>query len=299
MSWLICYIQIKGNKHDLLGISVFTSIHLNVVNDNIIAQIKAKYAVNFNSSKLLIYHYNFLFTSLGPDMFSINNTPSVKLSPPASPSMSMSSLNRSLMDCIKDDNGEKVLISRATDNKENVLKSPPTFTLMFDAKTTRAICPVGEKEYQFTLHKYGKEHFYHLVKLSDNLYQLKSNINDKTQAPNGNYAFVVLCNTDGKLELRIGNKKHYYLSGKTYGNVIAAGEITFSKTADGHAATIDIINDKSGGYHICETDSPLLRAKKISNRRALVKVGLPLNKFVQFTEKSEEHSNMLKRRASV
>lgn len=231
-------------------------------------------------------------------MFSINKSPSVKLSPPSSPFMSMSSLNRSLMDCIKDDNGEKVLISRVTDDKENKLKSSPTFTLMFDAKTTRAICPVGEKEYQFTLHKYGKEHFYRLVKLTDNLYQLKSNINDKILAPDGNYSFVVLCDTEGKLELRIGRKKHYYLSGKTYSNVIAAGEITFSRTADG-AATIDIINDKSGGYHICETDSPLLRAKKISTRRALIKVGLPLNKFVQFVQKSENHPNMLKRRASV
>lgn len=232
-------------------------------------------------------------------MFSINKASPLKLSPPSSPLMSMSVLNRSLMDCIKDDNGEKLLVSRCTtDNKENELKSSPTFTLMFDAKTTKAICPVGEKEFQFTLHKYGKEHFYHLVKLSDSHYQLKSNINDKILIPSGRYAFVVLCNTDGKLELRIGNKKHYYLSGKTFSKVIAAGEITFSKTADAHTATIDSINDKSGGYHISETDSPLLRAKKISTRRALFKVGLPLNKFVQYTV-MEEHPNMLKRRASV
>lgn len=160
---------------------------------------------------------------------------------------------------------------------------PAFFTLMFDASTSSARNPVAEKIFQREKAKYNESSFYRLIKHEGSeVYHLQSNHNATPTIPNGTYAYVIMRKKDGSLELRLGNKNHFYVSDKSYHEVVAAGDIKFTKVAP-DSACIDWITDFSGGYHLQEKDLELLAAKRESIKLAIITVGLPLEKFHFFT----------------
>lgn len=154
----------------------------------------------------------------------------------------------------------------------------PLFTLMFDASTSNACNPVAEMIFQREREKYNGSTFYRLIKHDDDTCHLQSNHSATSTIPNSTYAYVIMEKTNGDLELRLGKKNHFYVAEKSYHEVVAAGEIKFSQiTPD--SAKVDWITDFSGGYHLQEKDPDLLAAKRESIKLAIIKVGLPLDKF--------------------
>ncbi len=199
--------------------------------------------------------------------------------------LSMSSLHR-------DSNFQRPLQAKARSKTLPGDSSPPLFTLMYDATTSSANNPVAEKVYQREKEKYNESTFLSLVKHHENdTYHLQSNHSHSPIVPDGTYAYVIMPNNDGMLELRLGKKNHFYVAEKSRHKVVAAGDIHFTKlTPTSATSDLDWITDFSGGYHIEENDAEFLAPKRESIKHAIVKVGLPLDKFHFFKPKHDTPS---------
>lgn len=148
------------------------------------------------------------------------------------------------------------------------------FTMMFDSKCTLAISPTAESIYQK-----NRQNWFRLKQNKDSklytlIYETNKNI---TFVPEGEYEYLIILN-DNLCDLKIGRMPHFYLNDKMHNSLIVAGDISFKKVND-RESEIEYINDKSGGYHLTDTDKPILEVKKESILKAIAKVGLPLDKF--------------------
>jgi len=83
--------------------------------------------------------------------------------------------------------------------------------------------------------------------------------------------FVIQIDASQNKILRIGENKHYYAANKA-SSVLAAGDIYFSQDNKIH-----FFNDKSGAY--CLPEDGFYIERKIATFMALMKVGLPMDKF--------------------